>query len=71
MTMMTNTPRATFGASIATTFSGLLDAVRAWSVANDAADELHKLSERELADIGMTRGDIEAVARSLASGKRH
>jgi len=71
MTMMTNTPRASFGASIAATLLGWVDAVRSWSVATDAADELHKLSERELADIDMTRGDIEDVAWTLARGKRH
>ena len=31
-------------------------------------DELLALSERELEDIGITRGDIEHVARRTASG---
>lgn len=34
-----------------------------WHEQNEVRDELSALSDRELTDIGLTRGDIDAVAR--------
>jgi uncharacterized protein YjiS (DUF1127 family) len=36
--------------------------VQAWKRYGVAVDELSHLSDRELADIGITRGDIQRVA---------
>lgn len=37
----------------------LLQRVNAWAERRNAAAELHALTDRDLADIGLTRGDIE------------
>ena len=36
--------------------------LRAWRRYNDSVRELSRLGDRELADIGITRGDIPRVA---------
>ncbi|MEO1000577.1 MAG: DUF1127 domain-containing protein [Pseudomonadota bacterium] len=58
---------ATVIARIAGAFERIVEAYRAWRTAETAADELHKLSDRELADIGLIRGDIDVVAEKLAT----
>ncbi|MGA2895586.1 MAG: DUF1127 domain-containing protein [Xanthobacteraceae bacterium] len=49
----------------------LLSIVRflhAWKRYGVAVDELSHLSDRELADIGITRGDIQRIAWEQARG---
>ena len=42
--------------------SHLVDIFRQWRRYNESLRELNRLADRELADIGMTRGDIPRVA---------
>ena len=42
--------------------SQLVDIFRQWRRYNESLRELNRLADRELADIGMTRGDIPRVA---------
>lgn len=42
--------------------SSLIGAVVAWNDARMTRNSLNKLSARELDDIGLVRGDIEAIA---------
>lgn len=42
--------------------SHLLSALRQWRRYNQSLRELNRLGDRELADIGITRGDIPRVA---------
>lgn len=42
--------------------SGLLARYRAWADTRATRHALRQLSDRELADIGITRGDIEYIA---------
>jgi uncharacterized protein YjiS (DUF1127 family) len=44
-------------------FSAFLKRINAWRVERAAANELSGLSDRELADIGLTRLDIPTVVR--------
>lgn len=44
-------------------FSSLFGSVIAWNDARVIRNELNRLSDRELDDIGLARGDIDAVAR--------
>ncbi|MCM2560583.1 DUF1127 domain-containing protein [Lutimaribacter sp. EGI FJ00015] len=44
-------------------FSRLVAAVAAWNDARVTRNALNKLSDRELDDIGLCRGDIDTVAR--------
>ncbi len=43
--------------------SGLLAAISTWNDARVTRKALSKLSDRELDDIGLCRGDIEALTR--------
>jgi uncharacterized protein YjiS (DUF1127 family) len=43
--------------------SNVLAAVAAWNDARVTRNALNKLSDRELDDIGLCRGDIELIAR--------
>lgn len=45
--------------------SKLFSAVGDWMNARATRNALHRLSDRELDDIGLTRADIERVARGL------
>lgn len=45
-------------------FASLLGALRTWRKTNATRTALSALTDRELDDIGMTRGDIESIARS-------
>lgn len=49
---------------IGATFSALIAAFVDWNDARVTRDALSSLSDRELEDIGMVRGDIENVARN-------
>lgn len=70
MTTNTNTPVAPFGAI--TTYrmvhflEGFLSGYRARRRATETEKALHKLSDRELRDIGLDRSAIHGVARRLA-----
>jgi uncharacterized protein YjiS (DUF1127 family) len=51
-----------------TAFKTISEKLAAWRKYRDAVRELSQLSDRELNDIGIRRGDIEfIVRRSLAS----
>jgi uncharacterized protein YjiS (DUF1127 family) len=60
------TRRAPFGAittlRIASLFGGISAAVAAWNDARVTRNALARLSDRELDDIGLCRGDIEHIA---------
>lgn len=45
-------------------FSAILGGVRGWNEARMTRKALNALSDRELDDIGLVRGDIERVAAS-------
>ena len=49
-----------------TTLKTLSEKLQAWRRYRDAVGELSQLSDRELADIGVRRGDIEDIARRVA-----
>ncbi|QBF32983.1 DUF1127 domain-containing protein [Thalassococcus sp. S3] len=62
-----DTSRTTYGSDrlagrIGTFFASLIGAVAAWNDARVTRNSLAKLSDRELEDIGLVRGDIDAVA---------
>ena len=44
-------------------FSKLREAVLSWNDARITKNALARLTDRELDDIGLNRGDIEAIAR--------
>ncbi len=63
------TPRTTYGvASFASRtvafFADMAQSVQAWNDARITSNALAGLTDRELADIGLARGDIDSVARS-------
>jgi uncharacterized protein YjiS (DUF1127 family) len=47
-------------------FESAVDAVAAWRNARATANALDDLTDRQLADIGLHRGDIAEVAETLA-----
>lgn len=49
-----------------TTFKTLSGKLQAWRRYRNAMRELSQLSERELVDIGIRRGEIEEIARRVA-----
>lgn len=46
--------------------TSLIRAFRAWRRYNASLNELNRLGDRELADIGLSRSDIPRVARESA-----
>lgn len=46
-------------------FARVTATVAAWNDARTTRRELNRLTDRELSDIGLTRGDIEPIARGL------
>lgn len=40
----------------------ILNALRSWRRYNQSLRELSRLNDRELADIGLTRGDVARIA---------
>ena len=51
-----------------TTFKSISDKLSTWRRYRDAVRELSQLTDRELSDIGIRRGDIETIVRqSLAT----
>jgi uncharacterized protein YjiS (DUF1127 family) len=63
-----DTTRPTFNAPAAHGFLGhfadLLGRVAEWNDARVTRNALNKLSDRELEDIGLVRGDIESVCKA-------
>ncbi|MDF3854483.1 DUF1127 domain-containing protein [Paracoccus sp. P2] len=51
--------------SLGQVFARLTARIAAWNDARITRRELSRLTDRELTDIGLTRGDIEHVARGL------
>jgi uncharacterized protein YjiS (DUF1127 family) len=51
-----------FGRSLGFSFGDLMARVIAWNDQRVTRNELSKLSDRELNDIGLCRGDIETFA---------
>ena len=47
----------------------ILGNIRAWNRVRQTRNELSSLSNRELDDLGITRGDIPFIARRAASHK--
>lgn len=52
---------ALFSGRVSTVFSDTVAAVAAWNDARVTRNALGKLSDRELDDIGLCRGDIELL----------
>ena len=61
-TINTNLSMAGGQAGIVARFTSMLEA---WRDTRVTRRELNRLSDRELDDIGLTRGDIERIARGL------
>ena len=55
------TNRAIATGTASGTVSKFIAAVSAWNDARVTRNALHKLSDRELDDIGLSRGDIEGL----------
>jgi len=55
---------ATVGSRLSSYVSNMFAAVVAWNDARVTRNALSSLSDRELEDIGLSRGDIAAVAES-------
>lgn len=51
--------------SVGTVFASLFSALSAWNDARVTRRELSRLSDHELDDIGLCRGDIDRIARDL------
>ena len=61
-----DTTRAHFGATgLIGRMSNLVGSVVAWQEARETRKALSKLTDRELDDIGLHRGDISAVAEGV------
>ena len=59
----TTRPFGTEGKSFSFTLSHLVGLISAWNDARVTKSALSKLSDAELNDIGLVRGDIDEVAR--------
>lgn len=62
--------RSTYGSTglvgrIATTLAAVTGTLAAWNDARVTRNALATLSDRELDDIGLVRGDIDAVANGM------
>lgn len=70
MAASTTTRPAPFGAiatyKVVTYFSTIFAALSAWNDARITRSALGRLSDRELDDIGLCRGDIEGIAQTRA-----
>jgi uncharacterized protein YjiS (DUF1127 family) len=70
MAAQLTTRPAPFGAiatyKVVTFFSNVFAALSAWNDARVTRHSLGKLSDRELDDIGLCRGDIEVIAQARA-----
>lgn len=50
-----------------TTFKTISEKLLSWRRYRDAVRELSQLTDRELSDIGIRRGDIETIVRELVA----
>lgn len=57
-----DTTRSASGFSVSAVVFGLFDTVTAWNNARITRKSLSALTDRQLEDIGLCRGDIEGVA---------
>ena len=62
MTTLDNTRLANSGHAISRFFANITGTIAAWNDARITRNSLSALSARELEDIGLTRGDIDAIA---------
>ena len=63
MAVIETTRTARPGVSVGSVFSRLVAAVSTWNDARVTRNALSRLSDRELDDIGLSRGDIESAIR--------
>jgi len=61
MASITNRPLGA-GTSATSVLSGLFGRIAAWNDARVTRDALLKLSDHQLDDLGLVRGDIDAIA---------
>ncbi|RED18676.1 DUF1127 domain-containing protein [Pontivivens insulae] len=70
MAMTTQTSVAPFGATAVYRFVTAIDRavlkVRQWMIANETAEGLHQLTDRQLDDLGLLRANIDDVASDMA-----
>lgn len=59
----TRTAQGAFGGRLSSFVSGLVAAFAEWNEVRLTRAALAKLSDRELVDIGLSRGDIEYIAK--------
>lgn len=57
-------PLATYGEGHKGFFSSLVARYNAWNMVRKTREELNRLTDRELADVGLKRSDIDEVARA-------
>ena len=62
-TTRANTISVDLSERVGTGFAAMIGILRAWNDARTTRNALNSLSERELSDIGLSRGDIDHVAR--------
>lgn len=62
-TTRTNYDSLTLAGRIGSTLTMLVGGVSAWNDARLTRNALNRLSDRELDDIGLVRGDIDMIAR--------
>ena len=62
-TTRTYTTRDMDGFSFGAFFSRLVEAFQGWNDARATRRSLNALTDRELADIGLSRGDIDRIVR--------
>ncbi|MGB7270690.1 MAG: DUF1127 domain-containing protein [Albidovulum sp.] len=60
---MFETTKATSGFSPLNLVNGILASIASWNDARMTRSALGKLSDRELDDIGLSRGDIDYIAQ--------
>jgi uncharacterized protein YjiS (DUF1127 family) len=60
---MFETTKATSGFSPLNLVTGILASIASWNDARMTRSALGKLSDRELDDIGLSRGDIDYIAQ--------
>lgn len=62
----TSAARGSFFSFVSAQFDLVLERVAQYRTYRKALDELQSLDARELADIGLTRGDVRRLAREAA-----
>lgn len=71
MAILSNASRAPFGAitvyRAVSTVEHAIKGLVAWNRARNAANALSRLTDRELDDIGLVRGDIARIAQDMSA----